>query len=316
MPDRFAAPDTGRTPETPPDAGRSTPEAGPDTGSGTPGARLDGGRGTPGARLDGGRGTPGAGPDIGRGTLDAGSGRARFAGRVALVTGGGSGIGRNTARALAAEGATVVVAGRDKSTLEETGGMAIVADVTVEEEVAALVDSVRERFGRLDVAVNNAGVFGGGMPLADMPSPEWDRVVATNLTGVFLTMKYEIALMRATGGAIVNVASNIGAHGRRPGLGAYAATKAAVSALTRNTALEYIRDGIRINAVSPGPADTTMSLHPGETPADRAARLSDALPIGRVGSLDEVTSAILWLAADESAFTVGHDLVIDGGATA
>ncbi|GAA4587164.1 NAD(P)-dependent dehydrogenase (short-subunit alcohol dehydrogenase family) [Actinoplanes octamycinicus] len=240
----------------------------------------------------------------------------RFTGRVALVTGGGSGIGRHTARALAAEGATVVVAGRDKDALAETGGVPVVADVTVESEVEALLATVADRFGRLDVAVNNAGVFGGGMPLAEMPSAEWDRLVATNLTGVYLTMKHEITLMRGTGGTIVNVASNIGAHGRRPGLGAYAATKAAVSVLTRNTALEYIGAGIRINAVSPGPADTAMSLWPGETPDDRAARLASALPIGRVGSLDEITGAILWLASDDSAFTVGHDLVVDGGATA
>ncbi|KUL22987.1 SDR family NAD(P)-dependent oxidoreductase [Actinoplanes awajinensis] len=240
----------------------------------------------------------------------------RFAGKIALVTGGGSGIGRNTARALAAEGATVIVAGRNRAALEEAGGIPMVADVSVEQDVAALLDAIGEKFGRLDVAVNNAGVFGGGMPLAEMPSPEWDRLVATNLTGVYLAMKHEIGLMRPTGGTIVNVASNIGAHGRRPGLGAYAATKAAVSALTRNTALEYIRDGIRINAVSPGPADTTMSLFPGETADDRAARLAVGLPIGRVGSLDEITSAVLWLASPESAFTVGHDLVIDGGATA
>ncbi|BCJ40586.1 short-chain dehydrogenase [Actinoplanes ianthinogenes] len=240
----------------------------------------------------------------------------RFTDRVALVTGGGSGIGRNTARALAAEGATVVVAGRDKDALAETGGIPVVADVTVEADVVGLLDTIAGRFGRLDVAVNNAGVFGGGMPLAELPTAEWDRLVATNLTGVYLSMKHEIGLMRATGGTIVNVASNIGAHGRRPGLGAYAATKAAVSALTRNTALEYIRDGIRINAVSPGPADTAMSLRPGETPEDRADRLASALPIGRVGSLDEITGAILWLASAESGFTVGHDLVIDGGATA
>jgi NAD(P)-dependent dehydrogenase (short-subunit alcohol dehydrogenase family) len=129
-------------------------------------------------------------------------------------------------------------------------------------------------------------------------------------------MKYEIAQMRGRGGTIVNISANLGAHGRRPGIGAYVATKAAVSSLTRNTALEYIGEGIRINAVSPGPSDTAMSLRPGETTDDRASRLAATLPIGRVGTLDEITSAILWLASPESGFTVGHDLVVDGGATA
>jgi NAD(P)-dependent dehydrogenase (short-subunit alcohol dehydrogenase family) len=120
----------------------------------------------------------------------------------------------------------------------------------------------------------------------------------------------------ARAGAIVNIASNIGAHSRREGFGAYAASKAAVSALTRTAAREYIGDRIRINAVSPGPTDTPMSLRPGETEADRAARLKTALPIGRVGALEEVTAAVLWLASSEAGFTVGHDLVVDGGATA
>jgi NAD(P)-dependent dehydrogenase (short-subunit alcohol dehydrogenase family) len=130
-----------------------------------------------------------------------------------------------------------------------------------------------------------------------------------------LSMKYEIRHMRAAGGGvIVNVSSNLGPFKRIPGMGAYAASKAAVSALTRTAALECVGDGIRINAVSPGPHDTDMSRLPGETEEERAARLG--LPIGRVGTLREAAGAILWLASDDAGFAVGHDLVVDGGATA
>jgi NAD(P)-dependent dehydrogenase (short-subunit alcohol dehydrogenase family) len=142
-------------------------------------------------------------------------------------------------------------------------------------------------------------------------------VIGTNLTGTWLCMKHEIAHMRAHGGgAIVNMASNIGSHGRIPGMAAYAASKAAVSVLTRTAARDHIADGVRINAVSPGPTDTGMSLRPGETDADRAERLKAAIPLGRVGATAEVAAAVLWLASDEAGFTVGHDLVVDGGATA
>lgn len=130
-------------------------------------------------------------------------------------------------------------------------------------------------------------------------------------------MKHEIDHMRGHGGGvIVNMASNIGAHSRRPGMAAYAASKAAVSVLTQTAARDHIGDGIRINAVSPGATDTSMSRRPGETDADRDARLTTVVPIGRLGSTREIANAVLWLASDEAWFTVGHDLVVDGGATA
>jgi NAD(P)-dependent dehydrogenase (short-subunit alcohol dehydrogenase family) len=248
---------------------------------------------------------------------------ARFAGKIVLVTGGGSGIGLTTAKAFTAEGATVVVAGRDEqrlaSAVKEIGdaASAVTVDVTDSADVARMVSTVVERHGGLDVAVNNAGILGSPAPVADLDEDDFGAVIGTNLTGTWLCLKHEIAHMRAHGGgAIVTIASNIGAHGRLPNMAAYAASKAAVSALTRTAARDHIADGVRINAVSPGATATDMSLRPGETDADRAARLKNAIPLGRVGATAEVAAAVLWLASDEAAFTVGHDLVVDGGATA
>ncbi|MEU4246677.1 glucose 1-dehydrogenase [Amycolatopsis sp. NPDC026612] len=248
---------------------------------------------------------------------------ARFTGKAVLVTGGGSGIGRATARAFAAEGATVVVAGRDEQRLaaavREIGGdaSAVTVDVTDSVDVARMVETVVARHGGLDVAFNNAGVLGSPAPAADLGEDDFAAVIGTNVTGTWLCLKHEVSHMRAHGGgAIVNMASNIGAHGRLPNMGAYAASKAAVSALTRTAARDHIADGVRINAVSPGATDTDMSRRPGETDAGRAARLKNAIPLGRVGATAEVAAAVLWLASDEAAFTVGHDLVVDGGATA
>ncbi len=249
-----------------------------------------------------------------------------FEDRTVLVTGGGSGIGRATALAFAREGARVAVAGRTASTLEETvalveaeggQGAAFTADVTRGGDVEALVAATAARFGGLDVAVNNVGVNPVRVPVADLSEEDWRWVVDTNLTGVWLSMKYEIARMRQQGGGvIVNVASNIGAHRRAPGATAYAATKAAVSALSRGAALDHAADGIRINAVSPGPVDTPMSSRPGESAEDKAARLRAALPLGRAAAPAEIAAAILHLASPAAAFTLGTDLVVDGGATA
>ncbi|MEU8136667.1 SDR family NAD(P)-dependent oxidoreductase [Streptodolium elevatio] len=251
---------------------------------------------------------------------------ARFTGKVAVVTGGGSGIGRATAIALAEEGAAVVVAGRTAAELADTvalvekaGGTAtaVVADVTREDDVARLVATAVERHGRLDVAVNNAGVFGPAGPLAELDTDAFRHVLDVNVTGAFLSMKHEIAHMRRNGGGtIVNVASNIGNHVRLPGVSAYAASKSAVSVLTRAAALDHIGEGVRINAVSPGANDGPMSSLPGETPEQRDARITPRIPLGRVGAMHEVTGTILWLASDEAGFAVGTDVVVDGGASA
>ncbi|GGL68584.1 dehydrogenase [Streptomyces fumigatiscleroticus] len=252
----------------------------------------------------------------------------RFTGRTALVTGAGSGIGRAVALAFAAEGANVVVAGRRREPLEETaalieeaGGkaLAVTADVTSTADLESLVTAAVDRFGSLDVAVNNAGVLeGAGQPVADIAEDAWRRMLDTNVTGVLLALRAEVRQMRSQprGGAIVNISSNLGAHGRRPGVTAYAATKAAVSALTRGAALDHIADGVRINSVSPGPVGAPMSLRRGETEAGRAERMRTESPLGRVSTLQEVAAAVLYLASDDAASSVGTDLVVDGGATA
>ncbi|MFF1549269.1 SDR family NAD(P)-dependent oxidoreductase [Streptomyces sp. NPDC058291] len=251
--------------------------------------------------------------------------RTRFSGRTALVTGAGSGIGRAVALALAAEGARVVVAGRTRTPLDETvtlvertGGTALahVADVTRAADLDAVVRAAVDRFGSLDVAVNNAGVLRAGRPLADVDEEDWRTVLDTNLTGVFLALRAEVRQMRTqpAGGAIVNVSANIGAHRQVRGLTAYAASKAAVTALTRGAALEHIGDGVRINAVSPGASATAMSLRPGESEAERALRMEEESPLGRVSSTQEVARAVLYLASDDASSVVGADLVVDGGA--
>ncbi|MFS4109352.1 SDR family NAD(P)-dependent oxidoreductase [Streptomyces sp. PD-S100-1] len=251
--------------------------------------------------------------------------RARFTGRTALVSGAGSGIGRAVALALAAEGAQVVVAGRRREPLEETvalieerGGTALAApaDVSRATDAEALAAATVDRFGSLDVAVNNAGIFRGGT-LADLPEEDWHSQLAVNVTGVFLALQAQVRRMRTqpSGGAIVNVSSNFGLHTASPGAAAYAATKAAVTALSRGAALDHIRDGVRINVVSPGATATGMSLRPGESEADRTERARATLPLGRISATEEVAAAILYLASDEAASLVGTDLVIDSGAS-
>ncbi|MEU8438378.1 SDR family oxidoreductase [Streptomyces sp. NPDC029216] len=250
----------------------------------------------------------------------------RFTGKTVLVTGAGTGIGRAVALAFAAEGARVVAAGRTVAPLEETvaliaaaGGTAaaVPADVTDSVRLAALVRETADRFGGLDIAVNNAAVLRGTVPAADITEEDWDEVLRTNVTGVWLAMKHEIAHMRENGGGvIVNVSSNLGAHTRIPNAAAYVTSKAAVAALTRAAALDHIREGIRINAVSPGATAAPMSLRQGETEADRAERIKGENPLGRLAEAEEVAAAVLYLASPQAGAVVGTDLVVDSGSSA
>ncbi|HEY0448768.1 glucose 1-dehydrogenase [Actinophytocola sp.] len=248
-----------------------------------------------------------------------------FAGKVALVTGGGSGIGRAAALALAGGGARVLVAGRRAEPLTETvelvraaGGeaAAAVADISRSEDLATLVGTAVREFGGLHIAVNNAGVGGTGL-LDDLDEDDWARLVDINLTGTWLSMKHEIEHMRAHGGgSIVNVASNAGAHLRMPIIGAYGATKAAITALSRAAARHHIADGIRINVVSPGPVATDLSRAPGQSDEERDAGYAAMIPRGRIGDPAEIATAIAWLASESASFVVGADLVLDGGVVA
>ncbi|MEV7080885.1 glucose 1-dehydrogenase [Streptomyces sp. NPDC093516] len=249
----------------------------------------------------------------------------RLKDRVVIVTGAGAGIGRSSARAFAREGAIVVAAGARSASVEETvrliaedGGTAdpVVADVTRPEDMDYVVRTTVERHGALHIAHNNAGVLGTVAPVGGLDHAAWRHVLDVNLNGMFHSMQPEIAHMRAHGGGvIVNTSSTLGRHVRRPGLSAYAASKAAVTALSRTAALDHIRDNVRINVVSPGPTDTRMARWEGESEADRAARLAATVPLARMGTTQEVVNAVLWLASDESSFVVGQDLVVDGGST-
>lgn len=245
--------------------------------------------------------------------------------KVALVTGGSSGIGRAAALAFAREGAKVVVADVQVAGGQETvrlirdaGGEAVFVrtDVANPVEVQALVDQAVQRYGRLDYAFNNAGIEGTLAPTAECSEENWNRTLEINLKGVWLCMRAEIAqMLKQGGGAIVNTASVAGLVGFQ-NLPAYCASKGGVVQLTRTAALEYAKMGIRINAVCPGVIRTAMVERVTGGNPQTEAQFVAMEPVGRMGTPEEVASAVVWLCSDAASFVTGHPMVVDGGLVA
>src|SRR6267378_5518900 len=261
--------------------------------------------------------------------LSSQSSRSRFMkefdGKVALLTGGGSGIGRATALAFAREGAKVVIADRNAqrgeeivSTIRDAGGIASFrrTNVSVAAEVEALVDYTMKTYGQLDVAFNNAGIEGDVKSLVDQTEANFDAVMDINVKGVWLSMKYEIPrMLEQAGGAIVNSSSVAGVVGFA-GIGIYAASNTAVIGLTKTAALEYSAQGIRIKAVNPAAIDTEMIDRLSDGLNTKKDDLSTLHLICRIGRVEEVAEAVLWLCSARASFVTGHSLMVDSGFTA
>jgi NAD(P)-dependent dehydrogenase (short-subunit alcohol dehydrogenase family) len=246
-----------------------------------------------------------------------------FSGSVVLVTGSGSGIGRAIALAFAATSARVAVADISREAAEQTvsliqaeGGdaAAFVVDVADEAAVEGVISEIVSQFGKLDIAVNNAGIEANLVPMASLDSDNWRRVSDVNLSSVFYAMKYQVPLMLAqdTGGAIVNTASISGLIGGY-NLAAYTATKHGVVGMTKAAAMDYADSGkLRINAICPGLVDTPFI---GNLPAPVRSRLINGIPMRRPAQAAEIANAVLWLCSDAASYVTGHAMVVDGGAS-
>ena len=249
----------------------------------------------------------------------------RLDGKVALVTGGGSGIGRATCRAMAREGARVVVAdvvvegGEETVTMiKDAGGEAtfVKADVSKAAEVEAMVATVIDTYGRIDCAFNNAGIEGPVCSTVEYTEEDFDRVVGIDLTGVWLCMKYEIPhMLKQGGGAIVNTASVAGLVGFQ-GISAYVASKHGVNGLTKTAALEYAKSGIRVNSVCPGVIETPMVKRAFEKSPGMEEGVAAVEPVGRLGQPEEIAEAVVWLCSDAASFVTGVPMAVDGGLVA
>lgn len=251
-------------------------------------------------------------------------------GKVVLITGGATGMGKAAAKEFAALGARVVVTTGHSvekgeavaQEIREQGGDAcfLTCDISSEESVRACIDAIVEKYGRLDCAFNNAGVGPDGVkipygPLTDWSTENWDKVMNTNLRGLFFCLKYELAQMRKQGkGSIVNTAS-IGGLKMAPGFGAYGPSKAGVIALTRTAAMENAKNGIRVNVVCPGPTTGTelMANTLSSDPNEESNLKEHVIPMGKLGTAEDVARAVVWLSSDYAGHTTGQALSVDGG---
>ncbi|MEH2278434.1 MAG: SDR family oxidoreductase [Nostoc sp.] len=250
---------------------------------------------------------------------------SEFDGKVAIVTGGNSGIGKATAIAFGKAGVKVVVAARRDEKGEETVNLIkqagsealfVKTDVAKVSQVEALVSTTVETYGRLDFAFNNAGILGGNAPLHEQSLEQFDQLMAINVRGSFLCMKYEIVQMLRTGGGVIVNNSSVGGLMASPRIGPYNASKHAVMGLIKSAALDYAKLGIRINAVNPGFIDTDMMSSFAEKMGDAetaSQELAKMVPMGRVGKPEEIASTVLFLCSEAASYITGQSLVVDGG---